>query len=78
MCEKLIKAGPYALMATALVKISAQVATNHGVLPLALTEKLGAVHPDALAAQLGVMVESAGFPPEAVQPDVPPQGYPGE
>jgi len=76
LCEKLIKTGPYALMATAVVKIGAQVATNHGFLPLALTEKLGAVSPETLAAQLGVVVEATvGFPPDAAQQDVPTQGF---
>lgn len=73
LCEKAIKSGPYALMATALIRIGAQVGVNHGVVPLKLAEKLGAVSPEVLKEHLGVIVAAQA----GMEPEVPEQGFPG-
>jgi hypothetical protein len=59
--DKLGAVGPYGALIAALTPMVAQLATNHGALPLEVTGPLGAMPPDALLAKAGV--EAPPTPP---------------
>lgn len=48
--DKLLKAGPYAALISAVVPLAVQIATNHNAIPVGVAGSLGAQDPRALAA----------------------------
>lgn len=49
--DSVAKMGPWTLMVEALTPLAAQIATNHGLLPIGLTKAFGAVPPELLMAR---------------------------
>lgn len=50
--DRLLQAGPYAEVIGAALPLAVQLLTNHGRLPVAVAERLGATDPAVIAAQL--------------------------
>lgn len=73
LLDRVLKAGPYAVILTPLVQLGMQLAVNHGLVPIELGAQVGAMAPqDLITAVTGGVPAGAGVPrprPDSAGPD---------